>query len=155
MKQACDCPCGAARIEVSGDPIVRFLCHCRICQEVFKGPCSDVTVFRAAAVTVPERKALRFRRYRPPPALNRGICAECGAPVVGFMGSGALALFGFVPSRNFSRPEELPRPARRLFYDRRVADVADSIPRLEGYWRSDAFVMRTLLASLVGRQSSA
>ena len=41
----------------------------------------------------------------------------------------------FVPSRRtFPRPVELPEPDRHIFYHRRVADIADAIPKLSGYW---------------------
>ena len=44
----------------------------------------------------------------------------------------------FVPSQNFPRPVELPEPDRHIFYHRRVADIADAIPKLSGYWASQA-----------------
>jgi hypothetical protein len=154
MKQDCRCLCGAARVAVSGEPIVRLLCHCTICQKVYNQPCSDVTVFWSRAVALPKPHGLRFQHYRPPPALNRGTCANCAAPMVGLMVLGPLSMAAFLPSQNFPKQDELPRPTRRIFYDRRVADIADDLPRLEGYWRSNAFVFGTLLAALAGRSPS-
>jgi hypothetical protein len=61
----------------------------------------------------------------------------------------------FVPSQNFPRPSELPAPDGHIFYDRRVADVADSIPKLSGYWASEAYVTRSILAGLFGRKRAA
>lgn len=152
MMQDCRCRCGAARVAVSGEPIVRFFCHCRICQKIFGKPCSDVTIFWPRAVALPEAQNLRFQHYRAPPALNRGTCAKCAAPMVGFMALGPLSMAAFLPSQNFPKLEELPRPSRRIFYDRRVADVDDDIPRLEGYRRSNAYVLGTLLGALAGRR---
>jgi hypothetical protein len=85
MNQACACVCGAARLTVAGQPIGRFFCHCKICQGLYRKPFADVTYFWAGSVTLPDDQPIEFRRYRPPPALRRGICARCGNPVVGFL----------------------------------------------------------------------
>jgi hypothetical protein len=61
----------------------------------------------------------------------------------------------FVPSQNFPRLAELPAPDGHIFYDRRVADVADSIPKLSGYWASEAYVTRSILAGLFRRKRAA
>ena len=45
MNQDCACLCGASRFAVDGDPIGRFLCHCTICQRVYRKPFADVTLF--------------------------------------------------------------------------------------------------------------
>jgi hypothetical protein len=65
-----------------------------------------------------------------------------------------LAL-AFVPTQNFPQPAELPAPDRHIFYDRRVADIADSVPKLSGYWVSEAYVTRSILAALFGRKRAA
>jgi hypothetical protein len=60
----------------------------------------------------------------------------------------------FVPSQNFPKPSELPAPDGHIFYDRRVADVADPIQKLSGYWASQAHVTRSILAGLFGRKQA-
>ena len=79
---------------------------------------------------------------------------RCGNPVLSLLGRVPMAL-AFVPSQNFPRPAELPAPGRHIFYDRRVADVADSVPKLDGYWASEAHVTRSILAGLFGRTRAA
>jgi hypothetical protein len=76
---------------------------------------------------------------------------KCGNPVASFLGPAPMAL-AFVPSQNFPQPSELPAPDGHIFYDRRVADVADSIPKVSGYWASEARVTRSILAALFGRK---
>jgi hypothetical protein len=49
----------------------------------------------------------------------------------------------------------LPAPDCHIFYDRRVADIADSIPKLGGYWASEVHVARTVFAGLLGRRRAA
>jgi hypothetical protein len=47
---------------------------------------------------------------------------------------------------------ELPPPDSHIFHDRRVADIADSVPKHSGYWASQAHVTRSILAGLFGRK---
>ena len=79
---------------------------------------------------------------------------KCGNPVASFLGPAPMAL-AFVPSQNFPKPSELPAPDAHIFYDRRVADVADSIPKVSGYWASEARVTQSILAALFGRKRAA
>jgi len=57
--------------------------------------------------------------------------------------------------QNFPRPAELPAPDRHILYDQRVADIADSVPKLGGSWASEAYVTRSILAGLFGRTRAA
>jgi hypothetical protein len=155
MNQDFACLCGASRLTVAGDPIGRFFCHCTICQKIYGKPFADVTYFWAASVALPANQPIEFRRYRPPPALRRGICSKCRNPVVGFLGLVPSLTLAFVPSQNFPRPAELPAPDRHIFYDRRVGDIADSVPKLGGYWASEAHVTRSVLAGLFRRTRAA
>jgi hypothetical protein len=155
MNQDCACLCGASRFSVSGNPIGRFFCHCTICQKVYRKPFADVTYFWAHAVDLPANRPVEFRRYRPPPALRRGLCEKCLNPVVGFLTMVPGLTVAFVPSQNFPRPAELPAPGRHIFYDRRVAEIADTVPKVSGYLPSETYVTRTILAGLFGRTRAA
>ena len=124
MRQTCSCRCGASRFAVNGEPIGRFYCHCTICQAVYQQPYADVTIFPARAVALPDNSAVTFRHYRPPPALSRGTCPACAAPVVAFMALGPLKMFAFVRSQNLERPPELPDPSLHIFSRAKIT-VAD------------------------------
>jgi len=136
LSQACACSCGASRFTVNGRPITRLLCHCLICQSIYRQPFADVTEFWAGAVHISDENKIQFKKHRPPPAVSRGTCPSCGAPVVGFMRLAPFARLAFVPSRNFSSPAELPAPSAHIFYHRRLKDVADELPKVNGYWPS-------------------
>ncbi|MBV8797542.1 MAG: GFA family protein [Hyphomicrobiales bacterium] len=152
MNQDCACLCGASRFAVHGRPIGRFFCHCTICQKAYRKPFADVTYFRAVSVTLPDRLPIAFRRHRPPPALRRGTCAKCGNPVVSLLGFPRSLALAFVPSQNFPEAAELPAPDAHIFYDCRVGDIADDVPKVSGYWASEADVTRSILAGLFGRK---
>jgi hypothetical protein len=155
MNQDCACLCGASRFSVDGDPIGRFFCHCTICRKAYGKPFADVTYFRAESVTLPNSRAIEFRRHRPPPAMRRGACAKCGNPVVSLLGFPRSLALAFVPSQNFPQAAELPAPDAHIFYDRRVGDIADAVPKVSGYWASEAHVTWSLLGALFGRKRAA
>lgn len=148
IQQECSCSCGKARFSVHGTPIARFLCHCTTCQSVYKQPYADIIAIRAQAVTLPEGLNLDFRHYQPPPSVARGTCSSCNGPAVGFMSLGPLARVAFILSRNFANPAELPEPSEHVFYHRRVADIQDSIPKINGHWRSKIAAAKPLLRSI-------
>jgi hypothetical protein len=152
MNQDCACLCGASRFTVAGPPIRRFFCHCTICQRAYRKPFADVTYFSAPSVTLPANQPVEFRRHRAPPALRRGRCAKCGNPVVSLLGFPRGLAVAFVPSQNFPEAAELPAPDAHIFYDRRVGDIADAVPKVSGYWASEVHVTRSLLGSLFGRK---
>ena len=155
MKQDCSCPCGASQFTVNGDAIGRFFCHCAICRKAYGKPFADVTYFRAESVTLPDGPPIAFRRHRPPPAMRRGTCAKCGNPVVSLLGFPRSLALAFVPSRNFPQAAQPPAPDAHIFYDRRVGDIADAVPKVSGYWASEARVPRSLLAGLFGPKRAA
>jgi len=154
ITQRCACACGASGTHIHGASVARFLCHCTICQSLYKEPWADVMVFRANAITLPESHKLAFRRYRSLPALNRGVCTACGSPVIALTpGPSAIGL-AFVPSRTFENPSELPPPTQHIFYDSRIADVDDPLPKISGYWRSEFAVGGMVGRGLLAAQKS-
>lgn len=147
VDQSCACRCGQSTLRAHGAPALRFFCHCQICQSVYKQPYADVTALWAGAISLPDDHSIQFKRYRRPPALRRGTCPSCSAPVVGFLRLAPFVQLAFVPSGNFSVPAALPLPSVHVFYHRRVADVHDSLPKVSGYWPSEFAVTRMVIVS--------
>ena len=145
----CSCPCGETRFELSGAPLLRFLCHCRVCQEVYRKPFADVVVVRDRQLLKPLDASLEFRRYRPPPSVLRSVCAACRNPVVARAPMMGLA---FMPTRNLPAEVPAPAPALHVFYHRRAADVEDELPKVSGYWASEWAVVRALFPALLARR---
>jgi hypothetical protein len=69
----------------------------------------------------------------------QSYCCPCGA---------AFTL-GFVPTRNLGRFLAIPQPMLHIFYHRRVADIGDTVPKVEGYWASEWAVGKALFKNLV------
>jgi len=133
-------------------PLFRIICHCTICQSFNRAAFADVSVFRAKDVIVPPGNLVDFRTYRPPPAIRRGKCARCGGPAVELAAIPPLAI---VPSANFDDVSFLPVPAFHIFYERRVSDAEDDVPKHSGYWPSQLAFLSRYVTSLRRGQASA
>jgi hypothetical protein len=140
------CECGANHYRVTAKPIVRFYCHCRVCQEYSGKEYSDVVVALTRDVELSDVSHSLFRRMKLPPNIRRGHCTVCGKPSIEFGLGDALT---FIPARNYANKEELPPASMHIFYHRRIRDAEDSIPKYEGFWRSQLVTIRMLLPSLL------
>jgi len=132
----CTCSCGATRFQTTGEPLFGLYCHCTLCQRFHDAPFADMLVFRAEDVVMPPAGAVIFDTYRPPPNVQRGKCASCGQPAVVVFAARFLPRLVTVPRAMFGPDAELPEPQAHGFYDTRVADADDSLPKYEGYFRN-------------------
>lgn len=143
------CSCGAASFSVRGKPLGRFYCHCRICQALYEAPFADVTAFWAGSAQLRSDEQVVFKRYRLPPAVERGTCRSCESPVLGFMRLAPFVRLALVPTRNLKPTVGVPEAALHIFYHRRVDAATDSLPKVSGYWRSELAVAKLILAGTV------
>ncbi len=142
------CGCGNTEVLVNGPPVMRFICHCSICQKVYQKPYADIVAFKASQIIKPIDKGVIFTKHRSPPAVNRGVCPECDCPVIAYLSLLPYMGFAFIPASNFSDEASLPLPHLHSFYDKRVENVEDNLPKFEGYWSSQWAVSRQLLSSI-------
>lgn len=146
MNYACQCPCGATRYEVEGEPILRFHCHCTICQQQYESPSVDVSLFKLDQVSLPDNHRIAFHRLKRFGAVDRGRCHSCDKPILSKMGEGDKA-FAFVAARNCLNAGELPPAQMHVFYGTRTADVDDDLPKYNNAISSRyAFIRRLMRA---------
>lgn len=150
--ETCQCPCGHTRFELVGRPLFRILCHCTICQRFNAAPFADVVVYDAAAVRPPTAGSVSFQAYKPPPNVQRGKCAQCGTPAIEVFAAPLFPKLTMVPTQVHARLDVLPVPVCHMFYDKRVADVADALPKHAGFLASQGSFMRHLLAAKLFRR---
>lgn len=67
------CPCGQARLRISGDPLVQFYCHCNDCRRVHGAAYTPEAMFKAREVAV-EGETIALTLKSTP----RVSCAKCG-----------------------------------------------------------------------------
>ena len=142
------CPCGSVSFRITGEPLLRAFCHCNTCREFNGTDVADVTVFRAADVVVGNEAGVEYRAYQRPALARRGKCTSCDRPAV----ERASIPFGLdiviLPSENVHRDALLPAPSMHMFYDRRVADASDDLPRRGGFLASQGSFMLGLFKGL-------
>lgn len=143
------CHCDATRISVAGPPLVRGYCHCTICQAFNQGPYADITIFRARDVHFPADSPIEFRAYRSPPLVSRGKCSGCQHPAIEFLRLPAMPKLAILPSANIDAPELVPPAALHIFYDTRVADFDDGLPKYSSYLSSQIGFGRRIVAALL------
>ena len=141
------CKCGKSKIRLTGKPITRFICHCQICQKVYKQGFADIVVLKKENVHLVSSQVLNFKKFRRMPAVNRGICVSCSQPMVGFMQLAPFINVAFVPAMHFKTIDlnQIVLPFAHSFYHRRVQNIDDNLPKIQGYWPSQVMVGKEIL----------
>lgn len=146
-KQECQCQCGDSKFFIQGGPLIRIFCHCTICQEFNDAAFADISIFRAKDIQFSDQKKVSFKKYRSPPAAQRGKCTTCKKPIIEFLNLAVLPALTIIPSENIPPGEFLLEPSIHVFYDSRVTEINDSLPKHSGYIKSQV----SLSARLVSR----
>lgn len=129
----CACPCGNVAFSISGPPLFRVLCHCTICQRFNDAPFADVAIYDGSLVGEPRPGTVDYATYKPPPNLQRGKCAACGAAAIEKFAVPLLPRLTIVPAAVHSSGADIPAPKAHMFYGTRKADAADALPKHVGF----------------------
>lgn len=143
------CPCGSVSYEVVGKPLVRVFCHCTICQRLNNAPYADITLFRASDVILPQEKDLEYHAEMFPPILQRGKCLTCNGIAVETINLFPVPKMIVVPSGNLDDQSMVPNASLHIFYDTRVKDIDDDLPKYSGYLKSQLAFSRKLLGAML------
>ncbi len=146
--QEASCSCCSNTYIINNTPIARFICHCTICQEYTGQAYNDVTVLVKPDVSELTLMRTKFRRWKLPPNINRGLCKRCNKPSIEMAIGGNLIL---VPTSNYTDIAALPEPSMHLFYNRRVKDMKDDLPKYNGFVQSQAMIVKTLAQGMIKR----
>lgn len=148
----CTCSCGHVSFQVVGSPLFRILCHCTICQRFNEAPFADVVVYDAVSVSEPAEGAVRFATYKPPPHVQRGKCEKCNRPAIEKFAAPLFPKLTIVPTAMHGPAGALPAPVAHIFYDKRVNDANDTLPKHEGLLASQLSFGKYLLSAKLRRQ---
>ncbi len=143
------CGCGQARFQLHGEPLLRARCHCTICQQFNAAAYADILLYRGRDVDMPAQGQVNFSAWRRPPAVQRGRCARCEGPAIEYLALPVMPNLVIVPVANLPDTVALPPPSLHMFYNRRVADADDSLPKYSGYWRSQLGFGRHLIKHML------
>jgi len=131
--QKCRCSCGHTKFKVIGEPKLRMICHCTICQKFNGVPHADILVYKTAQVKAPAEGVVNFETYKPPPNVQRGKCAQCGQAAIEVFAMPLFPKLTMIPADMFLDTVQLPAPKAHMFYDKRLADAADDLPKRNGF----------------------
>jgi len=132
------CYCGKASYKVEGDPIFSLYCHCTICQRIHGCPFIHALHYTSKAFTWTHTDPdAVFIQSAPGLPWIEWRCRSC----FGFIGAespteGRWSLRGAHFRRNAKGLIEnwdLIKPTGHMFYDTRMLDVDDGLPKWEGY----------------------
>ncbi|MFW2077549.1 GFA family protein [Acinetobacter sp. ULE_I010] len=148
INQEVSCSCGQSKFIIHGKLLTRFICHCQICQKIYKDNSADILVFSKNSITLMNYTTIQFKKHRLPPAVNRGVCLNCLQPVVGFMSLIPFVNIAFVPAMHLKQTNIVLKPSAHVFYHRRIQDSYDDFPKLSGYLRSQLFLSKQILINI-------
>ena len=142
------CCCGAVAFEVGADPVDSKLCHCRQCQALHGAPFQWAVIFHKHDVRfVRSAEGIYFYNAEiggPGHSLPCKLsCEACRAPIAD---EGRRMFLAFGPLFDFGFPPRVPaafEPTCHIFYQARVIDVPDRLPKFLGHkdqsplWREE------------------
>ena len=125
------CFCGKVHVRVpeAAVPQSVSICHCPTCRKLTGAPSIMNVMFAASDVEVdgalvPQQTSKLVTRQR---------CEACFSPVSASLGKGRVVL----PASLFSAPHPKSwAPQHHLYYDRRVIDVHDELPKYRTHFGS-------------------
>ena len=124
------CDCEAVKVTLSGEPRVRGFCHCEDCRDLLKIPYHSVTAWDKEQVAIEDGADALLAFQHPTKRMKRFYCANCGETLFN-----SNAMDWRIVSQLLIRKchgGELPEPLRstkHFFYDRRVVDIDDELPK--------------------------
>jgi hypothetical protein len=142
---SCQCECGQTQVKVAKPPILRFHCHCTICQILYQKPFSDVTVMWAKNAVLIKGDHIQYKR--PGLLLNRGVCDQCDEPILAYMTLFPGVKFAFVPGNRYQDQAVLPKASAHIFFHRSKAPIDDGIAKFKGFIRSELAITWLILKS--------
>jgi hypothetical protein len=154
LTQEGQCQCGSTKFTIQNKALVRIFCHCTICQEFNNATFGDVSIFLSKDVHLHDREKVNFRKYKSPPAVQRGKCAACNKPAIEFLDLPLFPSLTIIPSANIPAGQFVPPPSIHTFYHRRLADINDTLPKKSGFIKSQLALIAILLPSLFRRFTS-
>lgn len=117
------CHCGDVKIELTGEPVAQFYCHCDHCQQVHGAGYVPVSMYRTDHVTVTHGDPSMWKLHATP----RATCRSCGTrlfaePPIGMRTVIATLL-----------PEGAFQPKFHIQCQHARSPITDQLPHFKGY----------------------
>lgn len=132
------CHCGRVEYEVCADPVDAKICHCRVCQKLHGAPMQWAAIFHKRDVRMTRgfdhlrffnSEHLEYKRLLP----CKVSCSQCGTLIADEGRRMWLAFPTLFDFRQFSEVPASFQPTCHIFYQLRVIDVDDQLPKWSGH----------------------
>lgn len=148
------CHCQKVQIKLTSKPLLRFICHCQICQSYNQAEYADVCLFLATDVQLNDKAQIDYQAHQFPPILQRGTCRFCHSACIEKLNLFPLPKCIIVPVQNIQDPSTLPAPLMHVFYAFRVHNSHDQLPKYKNYLHSQLKLSYLLLRALWQKQTT-
>jgi hypothetical protein len=118
------CNCGAVKVELTGDPIAQFYCHCDDCQKVHGAAYVPVAMYPIPATKIVSGEP-SMTKLRVTP---RAMCKDCGTRI--FAEPGTMGVRGVVAT---VLPKGIFKPQFHVQCQHAMLPVKDLLPHYKGY----------------------
>ena len=124
------CDCGSVQLSMTGNPRVHAYCHCSDCRELLDVPYHSIVAWDADRVDITSGSEHTGVYQHPTLEMTRVFCKRCGETLYNTNAMGwKLVSQLLISKRNDGElPAEFQSNAH-FFYDRRIVDIADHIPK--------------------------
>ncbi|KAK9813677.1 hypothetical protein WJX73_002916 [Symbiochloris irregularis] len=112
------CNCGAVHISVSGEPIIKAICHCSDCQAWWQRDCLEFEAYPEAVLVIDRGQDKVQPFVIRNPHLSRCWCKDCGTRVFSHGTAAKTVIVPAIPGHVFE-------PTLHLFWQ----DATDSSKR--------------------------
>lgn len=153
LKESLFCNCNPGAFDNMPEPLFRLVCHCKTCQAFFGTEYNDECTFFLKDCPGLNLKNIEFKSYQSKwLPIKRGKCKSCGKVACCMAKLGPFAHLVMVSSELIEL-EHLPNPIAHVYYDRRVVDADDKIPKVSGHLFSQATIQLAVFKSLIKRRT--
>lgn len=129
-KQTVHCDCNAVEVTMTGNPKVHAYCHCEDCRELLQVPYHSVLAWEPDQVEITRGKDKVVEYQHPSKKMKRIFCSACGDVLynTNAMGWKLVSQLMFRKCNGDTLPDAFQSNAH-FFYDRRVIDIDDQLPK--------------------------
>ena len=120
MNRLAQCHCGSLRANISGDPLMVNLCHCRDCQRRTGASAGSGAIFQTAQVTIEGDRRVFERDGQEGRKVRFHFCPSCGTSLY-WEGRFPAGLGAVVAVGAFADPNVFRRLSMSVFEDSKHA----------------------------------
>ena len=124
------CDCHSVEVEIVNQPKVHAYCHCEDCRELLQVPYHSVLAWNGEEVSISKGANEVISFQHPTKNMTRVFCKNCGDVLynTNAMGWKLVSQILVLKTNGYTLPESY-KPNGHFFYDRRIVDIDDALPK--------------------------